>query len=343
MMASQNSVLITGGAGFLGSHLAHSVLEDSRYAGMTLVILDDLSGGFLENVPPSPRIQFVNGSVTDHVLVEQLFQEHSFRFVFHLAAYAAEGLSHFIRRFNYTNNLIGSVNLVNASVRHDVQHFVFTSSIAVYGSGQVPMLESTQPQPEDPYGISKYAVELDLKSAHEQFGLNYTVFRPHNVYGEFQNIGDKYRNVVGIFMNRIMQQQPLPVFGDGTQQRAFSYVGDLMHPMVSAPFTAGASREVFNVGASTPTSVLDLATLVCCEFGVEPSIDFQSARNEVKIAWADHAKCDSVFGYRPATELQEGLHRMANWARETGPRSSMTFENIEITKRLPVGWVEASK
>jgi len=342
-MSSKNSVLITGGAGFLGSHLAQSILDDSRYLGMTIVVLDDLSGGFIKNVPQSSQVLFVKGSVTDHVLVERLFQEHSFRFVFHLAAYAAEGLSHFIRRFNYTNNLIGSVNLINASVRHDVRHFVFTSSIAVYGSGQVPMLESTLPQPEDPYGISKYAVEMDLKSAHELFGLDYTIFRPHNVYGEFQNIGDKYRNVVGIFMNRIMLQQPLPVFGDGTQQRAFSYVGDLMLPMVSAPFTANASAEVFNVGASTPTSVLDLATLVCREFGVPPNIDFLPARNEVKIAWADHAKCDNVFGYRPATELEEGLRRMASWARLTGPRSSTSFENIEISIRLPAGWVDTSK
>ncbi len=342
-MSSKNSVLITGGAGFLWSHLAQSILDDSRYLGMTIVVLDDLSGGFIKNVPQSSQVLFVKGSVTDHVLVERLFQEHSFRFVFHLAAYAAEGLSHFIRRFNYTNNLIGSVNLINASVRHDVRHFVFTSSIAVYGSGQVPMLESTLPQPEDPYGISKYAVEMDLKSAHELFGLDYTIFRPHNVYGEFQNIGDKYRNVVGIFMNRIMLQQPLPVFGDGTQQRAFSYVGDLMLPMVSAPFTANASAEVFNVGASTPTSVLDLATLVCREFGVPPNIDFLPARNEVKIAWADHAKCDNVFGYRPATELEEGLRRMASWARLTGPRSSTSFENIEISIRLPAGWVDTSK
>ena len=342
-MSLQNSVLITGGAGFLGSHLTLSVLSDIRYSGMKIVVLDDLSGGFIENVPGSPDVLFVNGSVTDQVLVEELFEQHSFRYVFHLAAYAAEGLSHFIRRFNYTNNLIGSVNLINASVRHGVDHFVFTSSIAVYGSGQVPMLESTRPEPEDPYGISKYAVELDLKAAHEMFGLNYTVFRPHNVYGEFQNTGDKYRNVVGIFMNRIMQNLPLPVFGDGRQQRAFSYVGDLMHPMISAPFTPEACGEVFNVGASTPTSVLDLATLVCREFGVEHNIDFLPARNEVKIAWADHAKCDNVFGHRPATELQKGLHQMADWVRTVGARTASTFRGIEITRGLPAGWQDSAE
>ncbi|MFM7057800.1 MAG: NAD-dependent epimerase/dehydratase family protein, partial [Planctomycetota bacterium] len=203
-MASQSSILVTGGAGFLGSHLTRHLLSEPSFEGMQIVVLDDLSGGFLENVPESSRVHFVEGSIADPELIERLFRENTFAYVFHLAAYAAEGLSHFIRRFNYTNNLIGSVNLINAAVRHNVQHFVFTSSIAVYGSGQVPMRESMLPQPEDPYGIAKLAVELDLKAAHEQFGLNWTIFRPHNVYGEFQNIGDRYRNVVGIFMNRIM-------------------------------------------------------------------------------------------------------------------------------------------
>jgi UDP-glucose 4-epimerase len=337
-MASSNYVLVTGGAGFIGSHLTRCLLQNPRYNGLQIIVVDDLSGGFLANIPDSGRVLFVKGSVTDPEFIDRLFQEFTFRFVFHLAAYAAEGLSHFIRRFNYSNNLIGSVNLINASVRHSVEHFVFTSSIAVYGSGQVPLLESTIPRPEDPYGISKFAVEMDLKAAHELFGLNFTVFRPHNVYGEYQNTGDKYRNVVGIFMNRIMLGQQLPIFGDGLQQRAFSYVGDIMPPMVSAPFVASANCEVFNVGASAPTTVMDLAHAVACEFQVVPDFLFLPARNEVKIAWADHAKCSAVFGDTPVTPLPEGLHQMATWARTVGARSSGHFDDIEITQGLPAGW-----
>lgn len=133
-----------------------------------------------------------------------------FDYVYHLAAYAAEGLSHFIKRFNYNNNLIGSINLINASINTGVKCFVFTSSIAVYGtSPELPMTEATLACPEDPYGIAKYAVEQELKVSHEMFGLDYIIFRPHNVYGERQNIGDKYRNVVGIFMNQILQGKPM--------------------------------------------------------------------------------------------------------------------------------------
>ena len=185
--------LVTGGAGFIGSHVAQHLLRMRHQ----VVVLDDLSGGYVDNVPPGAS--FVRGSVMDHELINTLFAEHGFDYVYHLAAYAAEGLSHFIRRFNYNNNLIGSMNLIDASVNNDVRRFVFTSSIAVYGAGQTPLTEVMTPIPEDPYGVAKLAVERDLHCAQHMFGLDYTIFRPHNVYGERQNIADRYRNVVGIF------------------------------------------------------------------------------------------------------------------------------------------------
>lgn len=330
--------LVTGGAGFLGAHVTREILALDRSNKSTVVVLDDLSGGFVENLPNDPRIQFVEGSVTDVGLVDRLFNQHPFDFVYHLAAYAAEGLSHFIRRFNYTNNLIGSVNLINASVRHEVQRFVFTSSIAVYGSAQVPMAESTVPSPEDPYGISKYAVELDLRSAHEIFGLDYTIFRPHNVYGEFQNIGDRYRNVVGIFMNRIMRNEPLPIFGTGDQTRAFSYIGDVAPGIARAPFVSAARNEVFNVGADQPISVNELARTVASAFDASPVFDYLPAREEVVAAWADHSRYRDAFQPRPEISLSNGICRMAEWAKVVGPRSSTRFSNIEITRNLPDSW-----
>lgn len=192
--------LVTGGAGFIGSHVAECLCRD----GDKVVVLDDLSGGYRENVPKAAA--FVEGSILDHSLVDSLFQENKFDYVYHLAAYAAEGLSHFIKRFNYTNNVIGSVNLINAAVNYGAKTFVFTSSIAVYGAGQTPMTEEMIPVPEDSYGIAKLAIEQELKVSHEMFGLEYMIFRPHNVYGERQNIGDRYRNVVGIFMNQLLKR-----------------------------------------------------------------------------------------------------------------------------------------
>ena len=326
--------LVTGGAGFLGAHVAGALLDK----GHTVVVLDDLSGGFTDNVPSSAA--FVQGSVTDAQLVARLFDEHGFDYVFHLAAYAAEGLSHFIRRFNYTNNVLGSVTLINEAVRHEVKCFVFTSSIAVYGAEQTPMTEDTTPQPEDPYGIAKLAVEQDLRAAKRMFDLDHVIFRPHNVYGEYQNIGDRYRNVVGIFMNQLMSGEPLTVFGDGEQTRAFSYIADVAPAIAASIDMPEAYNEVFNVGADRPYTVNELAKSVMTAMGMEGELRHLPARNEVVDAYADHSKARRVFASEEPVALQEGLDRMAAWAKQVGPRKGEEFGDIELTRGLPPVWLE---
>ena len=327
--------LVTGAAGFMGRHVAAAC----QRLGMEVWGLDDLSGGFRENVPAGVRL--VEGSIEDDALVRRLTEGERFDFVYHLAAYAAEGLSHFIRRFNYTNNLTGSATLVNAAVRTDVRCFVFTSSIAVYGKNQLPMSEDLAPRPEDPYGIAKYAVELDLEAARRVFGLPYVVFRPHNVYGEFQNIADRYRNVVGIFMNQTLRGEPMTVFGDGLQTRAFSYIDDMAPAIARAPLVPAAHDGVFNIGAERPSSVLELAREVAAAFGVEPRIAHLAPRAEVEHAWCSHDKLRRVFpDLPPPTPLSEGIRRMADWVKATGPRTPVEYDRIEVTRNLPPSWVK---
>jgi UDP-glucose 4-epimerase len=327
-------VLVTGGAGFIGAHVARHLLE----ADHDVVVLDDLSGGYEENVPTGAT--FVDGTVTDAELVDELFRAHEFAHVFHLAAYAAEGLSHFIRRFNYMNNVLGSINVLNAALRAETPgRFVFASSIAVYGPAQTPMSEDVVPEPEDPYGIAKYAVELDLAAAQRMFGLDYTIFRPHNVYGELQNLADPYRNVIGIFMNQVMADRPMTVFGDGLQTRAFTHIDDVAPLIARSIDVPEATNEVFNVGAETPYSVLDLAQAIARAFDVsEPEIEFLPARKEVVHAFSDHAKLHRVFGEAPTVPLEEGLGRMADWARETGVRDPIRFESVEVLRNMPPSW-----
>ena len=325
-------VLVTGGAGFIGAHVSEALIRQ----GHNVWILDDLSGGFEENVPT--EAQFVKGSILHTGLLKSLFKEHTFEYVFHLAAYAAEGLSHFIKRFNYENNLIGSVNLINLSVLHQVKCFVFTSSIAVYGKNQVPMREDLMPQPEDPYGIAKYAVEQDLKISHEMFGLNYIIFRPHNVYGEKQNIGDKYRNVVGIFMNQIMQGLPMTVFGDGSQTRAFSYIDDVAPVIARSINEPKAYNQVFNIGADEPYTVNSLAKEVAKALNAEPHITHLEQRNEVHEAYSDHEKARIILGATPKVSLEVGLKKMADWAKKHGARKSQEYKNIEVAVKLPPSW-----
>jgi UDP-glucose 4-epimerase len=247
-------------------------------------------------------------------------------------------LSHFIRRYNYETNLIGSVNLINLAVLHRVKCFVFTSSIAVYGANQLPMTEDLLPQPEDPYGVSKYAVELDLAAAHRQFGLEYIAFRPHNVYGEHQNIGDKYRNVIGIFMNQVLQGQPLTIFGDGQQSRAFSYIDDVAPVIARSVFIPDAYGQVFNVGGDQPYTVNELALAVCETLGVAPDLRYLPARHEVQHAYASHDKARTFFDLPQPTDLHTGLARMAAWVRQVGSRKTQDFANIEVPIGLPAGW-----
>jgi len=328
--------LVTGGAGFIGAHVTNELIS----MGHSVVVLDDLSGGFEDNI--NSKAIFVKGSVTDHQLIKELFDEHKFDYVYHLAAYAAEGLSHFIRKFNYENNLIGSINLINESITHKIKCFVFTSSIAVYGAGQLPMTEDTIPQPEDPYGVSKYAVELDLKTAHEMFGLNYVVFRPHNVYGEYQNVGDRYRNVIGIFMNQLMQGNPLTIFGDGSQTRAFSYISDVAPHIAKAVDISAAYNQVFNIGGDKEYSVNELAGTVMKVLRTEQPIRYLTARNEVLHAYSDHTKAKKVFGIQDKdfVDLETGVAKMAKWALDVGPRKTKKFTNIEILEKLPAVWTE---
>ncbi len=329
------TALVTGGAGFIGSHVVDHLIEQ---LGFEVVVLDDLSGGFEENV--NRRARLVEGSIVDHRLVDSLFQQHHFDYVYHLAAYAAEGLSHFIKRFNYANNLIGSINLINASVNHNVKCFVFTSSIAVYGTNQLPMREDLTPMPEDSYGIAKYAVEMELQVSHEIFGLDYVIFRPHNVYGERQNLGDKYRNVIGIFMNRMMQGETLPIFGDGEQRRAFTYIKDITPAIARSPLEPGARNQVFNVGSDQHYSVNELALEVITAMGTQGRLDHKPARNEVKLAFSDHSKYQAVFPNGHSTPLSAGVGQMARWARASGIRHSREFEGIEIHKNMPAAWTQ---
>jgi UDP-glucose 4-epimerase len=330
---STAKALVTGAAGFIGSHVVDGCLE----LGMDVLATDDLSGGYAENV--SKGAELVVGDLRDADFVASLWRTRAFDYVYHLGAYAAEGLSHFVRAFNYRTNLEASVNLINQAVLHDARRFVFTSSIAVYGAGQVPMTEDMIPAPEDPYGISKYAVELDLAAAAGMFDLDYTIFRPHNVYGERQNIADRYRNVIGIFMNAVLRGERMRIFGDGRQTRAFSHIADVAPIVSRSPLIERSRNDVFNIGADQPHTVLELAREVADAFEVECRVEHEPARNEVMHAHSDHAKVRAVFDPPPPVDLRTGVRRMATWVKQHGPRSPVEFPGeIEVDRKLPPSW-----
>jgi len=329
--------LVTGGAGFIGSHVA----KDCLSLGFEVVAVDDMSGGFRKNVPPGVRL--VIGDLKDAKFVSALMKKERFDVVYHLAAYAAEGLSHFIRNYNYQNNLIATTNLITQSVRvGSVKKFVFTSSIAVYGSGRTPMIEDMEPLPEDPYGISKMACEYDLKAAYEMFGLPYVIFRPHNVYGPGQNMYDKYRNVVGIFLNQLQAGKELTIFGDGYQTRKFSYISDVSYPIALSGLMKHVNNQVFNVGGDIATTVNELAHVTAETWdGSSANVLHLDARNEVAHAESDHKKLNCFFPSLPKpVGLRAGMSQMVTWANKTGKYfEPVKFDAVEVMRNLPRSWM----
>ncbi|MFD6227012.1 NAD-dependent epimerase/dehydratase family protein [Streptomyces sp. NPDC060232] len=328
--------LVTGGAGFIGSHLAASLIE----RGDDVVVLDNLDGGKTENVPAGATL--IVGSVADQAAVTELFASYRFDGVYHLAAFAAEGISHAVKHHNYSVNLLGSINLINASLAAKVQFFGFASSVAVYGHGHVPMREDEQPTPADSYGNAKLAVERELAVTMHLQGLPYFAMRMHNVYGERQNMGDPYRNAVAIFFNQIMRGEPISVYGDGSQIRAFTYAPDIVGTFLAAADQPSAWGQVFNVGSSQTTTVLEMAHAVRTAMGVpDHPIIHLAARDEVHAAYTDNTLARTMLGDWADTPLAEGLRRTAGWAREHGPvepTTSLTIENDAADKPEWLTW-----
>lgn len=332
-------VIITGIAGFIGSHVADEMLR----LGWEVVGIDDLSGGYQQNVPARARF-FQRDCCAE---LDGIFQEFKPNAVIHLAAYAAEGLSHHIPNFNYLNNVVGTTNVLTAAYRAGAKHFVFSSSIAAYGHPphDKPFDESTACHPCDPYGIAKLACEQHIAAFYDYYGgPTYTIFRPHNVFGPRQNISDPYRNVVGIFFRCAKQGIPLPVFGDGSQTRSFSYIDVVARCIAQSLTTPEARNEIFNVGGDRSLSVLELAQAVAHVTGRATAVEHLPARREVQHAHAEHSKAKRVFPevYAESLSIESGLQRMANYVQELDiPPMTPCPSAIEIRDHLPGSWQQA--
>lgn len=329
------TILITGIAGLIGSRFAKWILDNTDYH---VVGIDDLSGGYLENV--DQRATFYNIDLANsQKKVYEIFERHKIEIIYHFAAYAAEGLSPFIRKYNYENNLISSVNLINSAIKYDVKRFVFTSSMAVYGNkNEAPFSEDLIPCPIDPYGISKYAIEMDLKCAYEQHGLKYTVIRPHNVYGIGQNIWDKYRNVLGIWMYQLLNDIQPSIFGDGLQKRSFSYIDDTLRPLWIASQNDECVGEVINLGGIKETSIIEAYRTLSKVTGTSVEPKFLEARHEAKYAWSTWEKSRDLLGFDHKVDLEEGLTKMWDWAQKQPKKNRKIWENYEIENGIYEYW-----
>lgn len=329
------TVLITGVAGLLGSRLADWIIHNQPE--YRVVGIDDLSGGFQENIHPDVDFRKLN-LVEETSNLQALFIDVKPTFVFHFAAYAAEGLSPFIRTYNYDNNLRATAAIVNECIKHNVQRLVFTSTLAVYGHGYGGIFDEEQtPAPIDPYGVAKYACEMDIQIAGEQHGLDWCIIRPHNVYGIKQNIWDKYRNVLGIWMFQHLNGKPMTIFGDGTQTRAFSYIDDSLEPLWNAAVRDQASKQIINVGGIKEYSILEAVTILGEVIGTE-EVEFLEARHEVKHSIPTYQKSIDVLGFEHKTDLKEGLESMWAWAQKQPMRERFVWPAYELNKGIYSYW-----
>ena len=329
--------LITGVAGLLGSRMADWLIENEPDA--TIIGVDNLSGGYLSNV--NKDVHFYEMDCVNAEL-NQVFERHRPDYVYHFAAYAAEGLSPFIRKYNYTNNLVATANVINACIKTDVTRLVFTSSMAVYGHGNPPFDERDQPQPIDQYGIAKYACEMDIQVAGEQHGLDWCIIRPHNVYGIKQNIWDTYRNVLGIWMTQHLNGEPMSVFGDGEQKRAFSYMDDCLLPLWKAATMPKSSKEIINLGGTTYHSINEANAVLKRVIG-NAKVLYHEARHEVKNAHPTYQKSVEILGYADHTTLDEGLKFMWDWAKQQPNRERFRWDEYELEEGLYGFWTRKER
>jgi UDP-glucose 4-epimerase len=326
-------VLITGVAGLLGSRLADWLIENHPH--VEVVGIDDLSGGYEENI--NPKIEFWQMNLVTHP-IENCFEVHKFDYVFHFAAYAAEGLSPFIRQYNYENNLVATARIVNQCIKHDVKRLVFTSTLAVYGHQNGNIFNEAQiPMPIDPYGVAKYGCEMDIQIAGEQHGLDWCIIRPHNVYGVNQNIWDKYRNVLGIWMYQHLINEPMTIFGDGTQTRAFSYIDDSLEPLWNASQDTKASKQIINLGGIEEYTINEANQILRDVVG-GGSVKYFEGRHEVKHSIPTWEKSVELLGFEHKTNLREGLTKMWEWAQLQPIRERFVWPSYELDNGIYSFW-----
>lgn len=325
-------ILITGVAGLLGSRMASWLLE--TIPNCTIIGIDDMSGGYSENI--DNRVQFYKVDCSDDQF-EEIFNREKPDYVYHFAAYAAEGLSPFIRKYNYKNNLLSTANVINCCINNNVKRLVFTSSMAVYGKQTPPFSENLDRKPIDPYGIAKTACEHDIEIAGEQHGLDWCIIRPHNVYGKNQNIWDKYRNVLGIWMYNHLRALPLTIYGSGEQTRAFSYIDDCLLPLWKAATLEKASKQIINLGGTREYSISQAADVLIDVMGGGEKVHLEK-RHEALHAWSTWQKSVEILDYKDNTSLKDGLTKMWEWAKIQPDRGQFKWSSYEVEKGIYSYW-----
>lgn len=326
-------ILVTGGAGFMGSWLVDELVK----RGHDTIIVDNLLGGYMRNINENSK--FIKVDLRKTRKVQEVTKGTDI--IFHLAAYAAEGQSVFSPISINDINVTSMNNLLVAAVNNNVEKFVFTSSMAVYGNQTPPFSEEMPRLPADPYGVGKVYCEQMLEIFSNIYGFKYVILRPHNVYGPRQNIADPYRNVIGIWINRIMHNKPPLIYGDGKQTRAFSYIEDVTPAIANAGLTSRPDGHIINVGSDEVVTIEKACEIVLNIMGRRMKPIYTEERPaDVKHAYCTVVKSEKLLGYKTKHKLKDGVKKMVEWAKQIGPQKPTYKLPLEITKIAPKVWVE---
>lgn len=327
-------ILVTGNAGFMGSWVADALVEK----GEEVFGIDDLSGGDIENYSGDYEKATIDLAISSQV--ERVIKKIQPDIIFHLASVAREGASQFQPLYVSQTNYQAFMNLIEPAIKYGLEKIIVFSSMAVYGNQKLPFTEDMPRMPEDVYGINKTAMEHTTEVLANVHEFDYVILRPHNVAGPRQSLTDKFRNVVAIFMNRIMRKEPLYIYGDGEQVRAFSYIEDSL-PCYIRCLDDDIRNEIINIGGMYPITINHLADLVCEAMGVPkeyPRVYLPSRPLEVKEAWCSWDKSAKLLGYEEKIGYGEGIRRMADWAKKKG-KQKWTDEKLPLqSDKMPEIW-----
>lgn len=328
------NILVTGVAGFLGSHLAEQLIK----MGHRVIGIDNYIGGYRENVPEEVimyNIDCANKYVIDIIGDEKI------EIIYHLAASAYEGLSVFSPYHVTQQNLMTTIQLLNGASKHGIKRFVFTSSMARYGSNEVPFTEDMTPNPQDPYAVGKLASEMMVKNMAETHGFEYVIAVPHSIIGTRQKYDDPYRNVASIFINQMLQGKQPYIYGDGQQKRCFSYVEDVLQCLVKLGFQDNVVGEIINIGPDEEYITINhLAETISDLIGFDLHPNYIPDRpQEVFQAYCSANKARRLLAYETKWNLREGLKEMIAWIENKGVKSFKYHIKLEfITDYTPDTW-----
>lgn len=337
---SKPKILITGIAGLVGSRLAEYLCKTNKY---DVYGIDDFSGGLEDNLNKLYKFNnftFRKIDCNDIKNLQEVFEFNKFDYVYLLHAWAAEGCSLFVPQYNYQQNFNSAVNVITNCINFNVKKVIFTSSMAIYGDSDTPFYETTAPNPKDFYALAKIGIEDHLKICKDVFDLNYSIVRAHNIIGRGQNIFDKYRNVIGIWIRQVLNNEPITIFGDGLQKRAFSDIQFCLEPfekLMSSDFDG----RIFNLGADKFYTILDAAQIlkkVANKFGYNVEIKHLEERKEVKEAYCNHNLAKNLLNFVDNTDLEKTIYEMFTWAKNLKNQNVKKID-YEITKELPKSWL----